>query len=596
MKRLLLLIIVFLNLSLLSAHADQQITSTTVSGDNSKLNVLVPSNLKPGYHSMNVEATDPATGKISTQEIFFCKDLEDTIHWDNICGVVTAQASQATLEKAKNRSQLPAYDPISRPKKSFDTGIAAFAALTVLTAGGIAGTLGGVGGGFIGGDGLIDGETRHPATKESDGTNMSLGKLHPTDEGETAQEQDLASIDLEHLKKIERGVGRGDSSRTWKVPLTPVIDSVFILGARKASNYSPMLSRIFYDGNYLRAMLGSFATILHPIGFILGLVALNDVGAEALPPQWIILTAIVLLGVLDAFAGFLAASVFFLGTLVTGHLGSRDEILTVIGTIGIFFAPSLIASAFRPLRREVSTFAEKWERITDYLLATVLTGWAVSKMVGSLESLAGIQLPITAFAFSIGAWSAIGVFMRLAGEDIATYLYPRRLAELHPELRERGKLQEVLSLGFKTLVFTVLAEPFIGNSIQLWLGVLLFLLPKVFSLTLSDRIPKSKALYRFLPKGALKLVVMVLIGSLFAKWMQSLITNSQDYVKWGFVLLGIPSLIFQFISFFGDRSRPITWKFLGLGRYVYRFGGVIIFFSIVQLSLGKNLLELLIGK
>lgn len=303
-----------------------------------------------------------------------------------------------------------------------------------------------------------------------------------------------------------------------------------------------------------------------------------------------------LLGVFDAFAGFLAASIFFVGTLVTGNLGSRDELLTVIGTIGIFFAPALIASAFRPLRREVSSFAERWERITDYLLASVLTGWTVSKMVGSLESLAGIQLPITAYAFSIGAWSASAVFIRLVGEDIATYFYPRRLAELHPELREPRKVQSWTLLIFNTGVFIFLAEPFIGNSVQLWLGVMLFVFPKIMSLTLRNNLPKSKALYKFLPKGALKLIVMVLIGSLFARWMQTLIPNPREYVKWGFVLLGIPSLTFQMVSFFGDRSLSTSWKVAGMGRYVYRFGGVIIFFLIVQLALGKNLLELLIGK
>ena len=589
MRRLLLFLIVFLNFSFASAQADQQITDTTLQGDNSKLSIVVPPDLEPGYHSMSVEATDPVTGKTSTDVISFCKDLEGTIHWENICGEITAPASQATLEMITDRSQLPGYDPISEPKKTFQTEVAAFAALTVLAAGGVAGALGG----GLAGAGLLSGENRYGRREDSSESNMSLGKLPDEPQGEATQEQDLASIDSDHLRKVERSAGRGDSLGTWNVPLTPIIDSVFIVGAHKSSIYSPTLSRIFYDGNYLRAMLGSFAAILHPLGLVLGFVALKGVGAQALPPQWIVFTAIVLLGVFDAFAGFLAAGIFFLGTLVTGNLGSRDELLTVVGTIGIFFAPALIASAFRPLRREVSTFAEKWERITDYLLATVLTGWTVSKMVGSLESLAGIQLPITAYAFSIGAWSAIAVLIRLVGEDIATYVYPRRLADLHPELREQRRAQSWVSLVFNTGVFIFLAEPFIGNSIQLWLGVLLFMLPKTLSMTLTHRLPKSKTIYKLLPKGALKLVVMVLIGSLFARWMQTLIPNPQQYVKWGFVLLGIPSLIFQIVSFFGDRSLLTSWKIAGVGRYVYRFGGVIVFFFIVQLALGKNLLELL---
>ncbi|MFZ2227289.1 MAG: hypothetical protein WAU98_02210 [Candidatus Nanopelagicaceae bacterium] len=593
MKRLLLLIVFFLSFSVGSVQADQQISNTTLPSDNSKLNIVVPPDLKPGYHSMSVEASDPITGKISTDVIFFCKDLEGTIHWDNVCGEITQLASQATLEKAVDRAQFPTYDPISQPKKTFQTEVAAFAALTVLAAGGVAGALGG---GSPAGGGFASAENRYGRREDPAESDMSSGK--PTEEpsDETTQQQDLVSINSDHLRKIEGRVGRGDSRGTWNVPLTPIIDAVFIAGAHKSSLYSPTLSRIFYDGNYLRAMFGSFAAILHPVGLLLGFIALEGVGAQALPPQWVVFTTIVLLGVFDAFAGLLAASIFFAGTLLTGNLGSRDELLTVVGTIGIFFAPALIASVFRPLRREVSTFAEKWERITDYLLATVLTGWTVSKMVGSLESLAGIQLPITAYAFSIGAWSAVAVFIRLVGEDIATYIYPGRLAELHPELREPWRAQSMLSLIFNTALFIFLAEPFIGNSIQLWLGVLLFLLPRALSMTLTHRIPKSKTLYRFLPKGALKLVVMILIGSFFAKWMQTLIPNPHEYVKWGFVLLGIPSLTFQIAALFGDRSLSTSWRDMGLGRYVYRFGGVIVFLLVVQIALNKNLLELLIGQ
>lgn len=40
-------------------------------------------------------------------------------------------------------------------------------------------------------------------------------------------------------------------------------------------------------------MLGSFAAILHPLGLILGFMALKGVGAQALPPQWVLFTAIV---------------------------------------------------------------------------------------------------------------------------------------------------------------------------------------------------------------------------------------------------------------------------------------------------------------
>ena len=153
-----------------------------------------------------------------------------------------------------------------------------------------------------------------------------------------------------------------------------------------------------------------------------------------------------------------------------------------------------------------------------------------------------------------------------------------------------------LAIAFKTAVFAFLAEPFIGNSIQLWLGIILFLLPKIVSITIAGRLPKSRTIYKALPKGALKIVVMVFVGTLFARWVQSFYQDPTQFLRWGFVILGLPGLILQFANFFADRSAPSNWKYEGTGRFFYRAGGVIIFFLIVEIALGKNLVELLIGR
>jgi hypothetical protein len=270
-------------------------------------------------------------------------------------------------------------------------------------------------------------------------------------------------------------------------------------------------------------------------------------------------------------------------------------LLTVVGIVAVFFAPALIASAFRPLRREIKTPADAWERLTDYLLAAVLTGWSISKMVGSLSGLSGVQLPITTFSFTIGVITAVAVAVRLAGEDCATYFFPVRLATLQPELTMPSKVQIVIAMIFKTFVFAFLAEPFIGNSIQLWLGTLLFLLPKIIALTVSGKLPKSRMIHKALPKGALKIVIMVFVGTLFGRWVQSFFQDPTEFLRWGFVILGIPGLILQFANFFADRSAPINWKQEGSGRFIYRFGGVVIFFFIVEIALGNNIADKLLG-
>lgn len=84
------------------------------------------------------------------------------------------------------------------------------------------------------------------------------------------KKQELEAIESEHLKKLERKEGRGDLAGTWKIPMTQLLDSIFIISAHRTSRVSPVLSSIFYDGNYLRAMIGSLAALLHPLGLLLG--------------------------------------------------------------------------------------------------------------------------------------------------------------------------------------------------------------------------------------------------------------------------------------------------------------------------------------
>lgn len=589
-RRLILLLVILLNISMVTAYSANTVSTTTITGDDQRVGVEIPPDLEPGYHSVAVESTDPVSGVVSVEYLSFCKDLEGSIHWEGSCGVITPLASQSVLERVKDREDLPAFDPISQPKKNLEVQVAAFAALTVLAAGGAAGAFGGLGASNF--DSLSDMRFRTYARREE----LDNDSYSPAESEEQKRErQELEAIESEHLRKLERKEKRGDIRGLWMLPMSGKLDSVFIAGAHRTSRISPMLSRVFYDGNYLRAMLGSLAALLHPLGVILGVLAIQNVGAQALPPAWILFAAIMVVGVFDAFGGFLAAGIFFIGVLINGNITSRNELLTVVGIVAVFFAPALIASAFRPLRREIKTPADAWERLTDYLLAAVLTGWSISKMVGSLSGLSGVQLPITAFSFTIGVITAVAVAVRLAGEDCATYFFPVRLATLQPELTMPSKVQIVIAMIFKTFVFAFLAEPFIGNSIQLWLGTLLFLLPKIIALTVSGKLPKSRMIHKALPKGALKIVIMVFVGTLFGRWVQSFFQDPTEFLRWGFVILGIPGLILQFANFFADRSAPINWKQEGSGRFIYRFGGVVIFFFIVEIALGNNIADKLLG-
>ena len=54
------------------------------------------------------------------------------------------------------------------------------------------------------------------------------------------------------------------------------------------------------------------------------------------------------------------------------------------------------------------------------------------------------------------------------------------------------------------------------------LGTRLSVFPQILELTVAHKLPKSRVLHKILPKGALKMVVMVIVGSFFANWISPL--------------------------------------------------------------------------
>jgi hypothetical protein len=298
--------------------------------------------------------------------------------------------------------------------------------------------------------------------------------------------------------------------------------------------------------------------------------------------------AIALLGTIDAAAGLLASATFVIGVAVSGNIFSREEILTVAGLSIVFFAPALLASAIRPIRRLISSADDRWERITDYALVGLLSFWSLEKIVGALNGLSGLKLPISVDARQIALIVAIAITLRVIMEDLATYAYPVRLEKVSPDYKDPSTFQQVISLEFKTFLFVSLAIPFVGFNIQLALGTFFFLLPSILGLTVGDRYPKLPVIGRILPKGALKIVAMVFIGSIFANWVEGLFEKPEDFIPWSFALLAIPGL---FLKFAGDLSQKPKndWRRTDFGRTVYRVGGIAIYILIVQMVRGVDL-------
>jgi len=555
MKRLALFLVVALNFIAFPAWAEGEVILDRLTKEQAEeLNIVIPNKTPPGFHSITIEVYDD-NGVIKDKEIPFCKGLRGQINWDNKCPDVVALASFEQLMKIKVREDLPPYAPAQEPEKSSDLQIGALAALAALAG----------------------------AKKNERSENES-----EVDAQSENQQEELTSIESGKLLQVARDPGWGDRSSTWLMRFTPWSDSFFTSLALLTNKFSPLVARTSVDGSYLRAIFGGYSLSLYPLGALLGVKALIDTRGQALAPVLITILFIVALAVLDAFAGFVAASIFFVGTLIAGNVFSRSEALTVLGLMAIFFAPALLASAIRPLRRLVHDSDELWERITDYALTILLTGWIVEKMINALNGLAGVQLAVTYQARTIAIVSACLIALRIIGEDVATYLYPVRLESVTVDLPAPSTRQQITSGIIKTFFFVLLATPYVGFNPQLILAGIIFVIPMIAGLTFADKLPRSIVFDRLNPKGTLKFVLLAFVGTLLGAMLQENFADPTEFLKWCFVIVAIPGFLLSIISWFAE-SPAKDWKTSRFGRLVYRLVGVGVLLIVLQIVRGADL-------
>jgi hypothetical protein len=556
MKKILLLAIILLNFLVLPSSVAVEknvVIDRLTQSEAEDLDIEIPDSVPPGFHSITIEVYDD-NGTVSEKEIEFCKDEEGVVQWDNKCPNLNLDEEPAPVDPEPVKAikaGLQPYDPLGDPETTKGLYLAGFAALAALT-------------------------TVKRNERQSD---------------EETEQESLQSVSSGALKLLKNEPGKGDLSQTWDNKFTDNTDFAFVALSHRFNRFSPLLTRTIQDGNTIRAIIGSFAALLIPIGFILGIIASVNTGAQALPPVWIIVGAIMAVAIFDAFAGFVAGFVFFMLALVTGNITTRPELLTTIGVMVLFFAPALLASAFRPFRRLVRDRDDLWERMTDYALGTLLTFWVITKMVAAMNGLARLELPITEYGTELAFFAAALLLVRVALEDIAVEHYPMRLRSLHVEIKTPSQRQKIQSLAFKIFVFFIMAAPFVGSTLNLILGTLLFAIPQITSLSLEDSLPKKKL---YLPKGVFKTVVMIFVMALASNAIEGAFSSPEAFLKWSFVVMALPGFILHYLDAITDTPES-DWKSTENGRKIYRIGGVVIYLLMVLVVMGVDIASWLVG-
>ena len=450
------------------------------------------------------------------------------------------------------RDTLPAFDIQSNPKTAQDSFVAGLALLGLLAGGGAV-TI---------------------ARKEDEAAS-------------------LESVDYANPESFDDLEQSGDRSNTWRWPnigWTLRVERFTHHVASHINRVSPLLGRVFADGSYLRAMYGSLALSTWILGIALGALTVIETGGQALPPKTLTVILLLLVGILDAGAAVLAVLIVAVGTAIFGGFDSIPAVRTTLGLALLWFAPALIASATRPFRRKAPEVDEldeevaaeelqkfQWERAGDYILAPLLTAFAVRNMIHGLPALAGLALPLVNSADLIAIMAAIFVATRIGMEDSATKNYPVRLALVERnELRSTIKGQHLISMLIRTALFIFVAFPFMGTTWQLYVGAAMFILPALLE-TFVPNLPKFKALYKIIPAGFPKFVLMLVIGAAYSTWLSSSFEGASA-VPMAFVLLSIPAFIFSILSILEGTpdEDEIRWYMRDQMKWVYRGGAIVL--------------------
>ena len=85
MKKLFLIVIFLMQITILPIWgADNVVIDRATQSEAEQLDIQIPDETPAGFHQILIEVSDDA-GIVSEKTLFFCKNLQGDVKWDNIC-------------------------------------------------------------------------------------------------------------------------------------------------------------------------------------------------------------------------------------------------------------------------------------------------------------------------------------------------------------------------------------------------------------------------------------------------------------------------------------------------------------------------------
>jgi hypothetical protein len=306
------------------------------------------------------------------------------------------------------------------------------------------------------------------------------------------------------------------------------------------------------------------------IGVVAGVGSAISTDFHAVMPSLGWLTAILIVGSLDALAGFTSASVFSVLVICGGGIHSANSVRGLIGIWVFSFAVPIMASASRPFRRKGAVgIVGAWDRAADFVMISLFGAWAAGSLFTSLPGLTGFRPSFAGEVTRIQLIALVILVLRYVLENAATLLAPAKLLELSSLPRPApSNIQITVSSVVRTGAFVFISVVFIGNNWALWIGAALYLLPKLVGM-IDDMFPNSEALHRYMPRGIFQVVFMMFVARWWGQLLTSNIQDTEKLLTFSFAFLGLPGFATTVLGWFA-RSSSREWK----QNWFTRLGGL----------------------
>lgn len=365
--------------------------------------------------------------------------------------------------------------------------------------------------------------------------------------------------ELEHRQQGEKTKHKRwrDRVRGMRIFSHHALEAITVYLVTFTHSRSPLASRIIADAAPMRAVLGGFSLLLPALGIALGVIAANDAGGQSLPPATWIVAAIVAVGCLDALAGVFATGIYALSVLIGGGVTGLGDIRYILGILLMGCAPGILATYIRNYRRPPpSTIAAWLERIADFVVAPLVAGWAMIKIVLMLSPMHELELPIMSDARLIGLVVVIAMIVRVTIDEVANRWFSERLARYSKTSNEEAtKLHKTIALLIKGSLFAFVSVALVGNVWQLYAAAAMLTVPHLLGMFFGG-IKNQPKLWQVIPSGLPKLMVELALGALVVIGIGQIFEPGVEMARWGFMLAVVPVFLIDVLKLFGRKAHP----------------------------------------